>query len=68
MDRQTLLVMLQSIRKNNMLGPKTGDFEIGIRIQFAIDKGLIKRSKDGNFLITEKGTDLLDGKLNWEDV
>jgi repressor of nif and glnA expression len=68
MDEQTLIAMLKSIRKNNMLGPKIGDHEIGARITYALDKGLIKRFTNANFAITEKGIDLLEGRLSWENL
>jgi len=69
MDRQTLIAMLQSVRKNNMLGPKIGDdLEIGAHVDFALSYGLIKRAHNGNFVITIKGLDLLDGKLSWESL
>ncbi|MBS1531126.1 MAG: hypothetical protein JSU01_12525 [Bacteroidetes bacterium] len=68
MDKQTLFAMLQSIRERYMLGPKIGDYEIGARVDFALSKELIKRSEDGNFIITDKGIDLLEGRLKWEDI
>jgi len=68
MDKQTLTDMLESIRKEHMLGPKTDPGEIGERIDFAIGHGLIVRTFKGNFSITNKGLDLLEGKLSWDDI
>ena len=67
MDKQALLEMLQSIRKDHMLGPKTCAYDIGDYIDFAVKHGLIIRTFKGNFAITDKGLDLLDQKLSWEE-
>jgi len=68
MDKKTILKMLESIRQTNSVGPKLGDYELGARVTFALDHGLIERSEHGNFIITPKGTDLLNGKLPWEEL
>ena len=69
MDRQTLIAMLESVRKNNMLGPKIGDeLEISELLDFALSKGLIQRAHNGNFVITIKGINLLEEKLSWESL
>lgn len=68
MDKECIIQMLQYIRNDKFLGPKTGDYSIGERVVYALDKGLIARSATGNFMITEKGSELLDQKLNWESL
>lgn len=68
MDKQTLIEMLQSIRKDHMLGPATGAYEIIDQIDFALQHALISRTYKGNFAITNRGIDLLEGKLSWDDL
>lgn len=68
MDKNVILLMLGSINATGLVGPKEGHFTIGERVDFAIGKGLIVRSDDGNFELTDKGAELLDGGINWEDI
>ena len=68
MDKDCIIQMLQHIRDKQFLGPKTGDYPVGDRVVYALEKDLIKRSDNGNFMITEKGSELLDEKLNWESL
>src|SRR5690242_5595827 len=42
MDKQTILKMLKSISETNSVGPKTGHYELGARVTFALDHGLIE--------------------------
>lgn len=60
--------MLGHIKHEVLIGPKTGDYTIGERVDYAIDKGLITRSESGNFKITPKGDDFLNGKVRWEEL
>jgi len=60
--------MLESIKETHSVGAKQGNYEIGDRINFAIDNHLITRTETGTFLITEKGNDLLEGKLKWTEL
>ena len=60
--------MLHYIRSDKFLGPKTGDYPIGERVIYALEKGLLMRSATGNFILTEKGLALLDGRLSWENL
>ena len=66
MDRECIIQMLQHISTNKFLGPKIGDYPVGDRVIYALEKGLIARSNTGNFMITEKGSELLEDKLSWE--
>jgi hypothetical protein len=68
MEKQALIEMLQSIRKDNMLGT-TGSYpDIGDYIDFALNNDLIIRTFKGNFSITNKGIDMLEGKMSWEEL
>jgi len=60
--------MLQNIRDARYLGPKTGDYAVGDRVNFALEKGLIGRSDRGNFIVTDKGIGLLEEKVKWENL
>ena len=68
MDKETIVSMLTSVKETASIGPKVGPFNLGERIDFAINKGLLKRSAIGNFAITPKGEDLLAGKIDWEKL
>ncbi|MGZ3944560.1 MAG: hypothetical protein ACXVIY_10695 [Mucilaginibacter sp.] len=68
MDKECIIQMLQHIRANKFLGPKTGDYPVGDRVVYALEKDLIKRSDTGNFTINKKGSELLEEKLNWESL
>ena len=68
MDKDSLIRMLRNIRDNKYLGPKTDDSPIGDLVAYALDKGLIERSERGNFIVTEKGCDLLEERLSWESL
>jgi len=65
---KNLLSKCCNIRNDKYLGPKTGDYPIGERVAYALEKGLIIRSDTGSFIITGKGAELLDGKLGWESL
>jgi predicted transcriptional regulator len=60
--------MLHNIQNNGFVGPKTGNYPVGDRVRFALEKGLIVRSATGNFILTEKGLDLLEEKVRWESL
>jgi hypothetical protein len=68
MDKQTLIEMLKSIRKDGMLGPTGTHNDIIDHIDFALDHKLVTRTNEGNFEITGKGVGLLEEKLSWDDV
>lgn len=67
MDKESIQ-MLQNIRNDKYIGPITGSHRIGDRVIYALDKGLITRSDTGSFIITAKGAELLEEKLNWESL
>ncbi|HEX3383703.1 MAG TPA: hypothetical protein VHS53_00875 [Mucilaginibacter sp.] len=68
MDKDCVVRMLQHIRDNKYLGPKTDDSPIGELVAYALEKGLIGRSDIGNLILTGKGFDLLEEKVSWENI
>lgn len=68
MDKDCVVGMLRNIKNKGFVGPKTGDYAVGDRVQFALEKGLIARSATANFILTEKGLDLLEEKVRWESL
>jgi hypothetical protein len=66
MDAETIRIMLNEIRETNYLGPKSGQYPIGDRVTYALDKGLIVRTDNGNLQLSEKGAAFLDDILTWE--
>lgn len=68
MDKKAIVLMLESVKNTHLIGAKYGDYEIGERVNFAINHNLVIRSETGTFLITEKGTDLLEGRLKWAEL
>lgn len=68
MNEDTIVIMLKSIRETSLVGAKYGNHEIGDRVDFAFSKDLIRRLETGSFALTQKGDDLLDGKIKWKDI
>jgi len=68
MDKDCIVQMLQHIRNDRYLGPKTDTYPIGERVLYALEKGLIDRSDRGNFIVTDKGLNLLEEKVRWESL
>jgi hypothetical protein len=68
MDKDTIFLMLDNIKKSGRLGPKTGSYTVGERVGFALDKELIKRLDTGSFIVTEKGNNLLENKISWDSL
>jgi len=68
MDKEVIVLMLESVKNTHLIGAKYGDYEIGERVNFAINNNLVTRTETGTFLITEKGNDLLEGKLKWTEL
>jgi len=68
MKKEIITLLLDSVKKTNSVGPKIGNHNIGERVIYAMDKELIDRTNDGNFVVTKKGEDLLNGKLEWDDI
>lgn len=68
MDKETIVLMLQSIKDTGSVGPQTHKQMPGDRVLFTLEHGLLVRSSTGNLVITPRGNDLLAGKLNWESL
>jgi predicted transcriptional regulator len=68
MDKDTIFLMLDNIKKSGLIGPKKGNYAIGARVDFALQKELIKRLETGGFAITEKGNNLLENKTSWDSL
>jgi hypothetical protein len=68
MDKEPIMLMLQSIKNTASVGPKPYKYTPGDRVLFALEHGLLARSSTGNLVMTEKGDNLLTGKLNWESL
>jgi hypothetical protein len=68
MDKNAIILMLNNIKNTNSIGALRDSYEIGERINFAINKNLITRLDTGSLRITEKGIDLLENKISWEDI
>ncbi|HWD89071.1 MAG TPA: hypothetical protein VG367_13155 [Mucilaginibacter sp.] len=68
MDKDCVVRMLLNIRDNKYLGPKTDDSPIGELVAYALEKRLINRSDTGNLILTDKGCDLLEEKVSWENL
>lgn len=64
-DEQSMIAMIAHIKHQKLIGPNTDDHPIAERVEYALDKGLITHLRDGNFKITAKGEDLLNGSLPW---
>lgn len=68
MDKEAIVLMLNSIKEKSLIGPKIGSGGPGDRIAFALEKKLMERTGSGNFVITQKGLDLLAGDIDWRSL
>ena len=68
MDKDTIFLMLDNIKKSGRIGPRTGNYTLGERVDFALNKELIKRLDTGSFIVTEKGNQLLENKTGWDSL
>ncbi|MFI5160777.1 MAG: hypothetical protein ACHQHN_05840 [Sphingobacteriales bacterium] len=68
MDKDTVFSMLYNIKRSGLIGPKADNYTIGQRVDFALQKELIKRLSNGSFTITEKGNSLLEDKTSWDSL
>lgn len=60
-----MLLILKNIRDTNYIGPIANQPDLGEYINYGLNKGLIKRTETGNFLLSIKGYQLLDGMIDW---
>jgi len=63
MNKEAVLHLLQNIFAHQLIGIASID-----TINFAIEKELLKRTEQGNFVLSNKGMLFLNGNLNWEDL
>ena len=68
MDKDAIFLMLDNIKKSGLLGPQTSNYTLGTRVDFALQKKLIKRLETGSFIVTEKGNNLLENKTTWDSL
>jgi len=63
MNKSDLLDLLATIYNKKYIGAVSIDL-----VQFAINKGLIERTSIGNFQLTNKGEDLLNQQISWDEL
>jgi hypothetical protein len=63
MDRENIITLLQNIKVKTYVGASGID-----AIAFSIEKGLIERTELGNFKLSQKGEDLLNGDLDYKTI
>ena len=63
MNKKAVLDLLQNVHVHMYIGFSTLD-----TVRFAIEKELLKRTGTGNFMLTDKGLDLLNGNIKWENI
>jgi len=59
MKREDIITLLQNIKVKTYVG--TAGIDV---IAFSIEKSLIERTESGNFKLSQKGEDLLNGQLD----
>ena len=64
-DREIILSILQNIKETNYIGPIAFVYDLGEHINYGLAKGLMERTNTGNFLLSAKGSKLLDGRIDW---
>ena len=69
MDKDTIFLMLDNIKKSGLLGPKTSNNYAKAIMGFALDKKADKKVLNtGSFIVTEKGNNLLENKTSWDSL
>ncbi len=68
MDKEAIILMLQSIKETSSIGPKPRKYNPGDRVLFALEHGLLRRSHTGNLVMTPKGENLLTGEFEWSSL
>ncbi len=63
MTREDIITLLQNIKVKTYVGAAGFD-----AIAFSIEKGLIERTQSGNFVLSQKGEDLLNGDLDYKTI
>ncbi len=59
MDRESIIILLQNIKTKEYIGVSSIE-----AVNYSIEEGLIIRTLLGNFKLSEKGEDFLNGKLD----
>jgi hypothetical protein len=59
MNREDIITLLQNIKVKTYVGTAGYD-----AISYSIEKGLIERTAAGNFKLSQKGEDVLNGKID----
>ncbi len=63
MNKEAILNLLQNIYVNKLVGVAPID-----ALTFSIEKGFLERTQSGNFILSEKGLNLLNGIIDWSDL
>ena len=68
MDAEIIRVMLNELKETSYLGAGTGQYSVGNIVIYALEKGLVRHTDDGNLQLSEKGSAFLDNTLSWEII
>jgi len=60
MDRNSILTLLGNIKTRKLIGRVELD-----TVSFALEEGLISRTEEGNFKVSQKGEDYIASQLNY---
>jgi len=60
MNREALKNLLRDIERQGLLGVSRSNEDTIETVRYALDKGLLTRSVNGNFILTEKGIAFLE--------
>src|SRR5581483_12483615 len=68
MNKDTIIELLKDIKHQQALGTNRYGSEVFDTLNYALNKELISRTDYGNLMLSDKGADLLEGKLSWEAI
>ena len=60
MDRNCILTLLDNIKTQKLIGRVAFD-----TVSFALEQGLIDRTEEGNFKVSQKGEDFITNEINY---
>ncbi len=60
MDRNCILTLLDNIKTQKSIGRVAFD-----TVSFALEEGLIDRTEEGNFKVSKKGEDYINGEVSY---
>ena len=68
MDKHDIMLLLDCISKGRLIDIPLEGWRIIHAVDFAVNSQLVTRTEIGNFILAERGSDLLTGKVSWDSL